>query len=425
MMSDHRATACAKQRQSGAAARVYSRRPHPAIASHDVMHRNTDGAVRLCYRCGDTEEQPAMRVVICGGGVIGACIAYFLSLRRAEVVVVERTGVACAASGKSGGFLALDWCDGSPLAPLARRSFALHAELARKFEGKWGYRRLEALGVVASARRPLGLAGRLASPDWVAREAIVHQQLGTTATTAQVHPAEFTKGMLNAAIARGARLRLGSASAVEIGSGGVRIRGVVLDGELIEGDAVVIAMGPWSALAARWVPMPMVYGLKGHSLILRNPGPISPHALFVECEAEDGTIDAPEVFPRPDGTTYVCGLSSEAPLPLDPAEVTSDAGAQARLKAMIGTFAPALAEAEIIAAQACYRPVTRDGLPLIGRVPAVEGLYVATGHSVWGILNAPATGEAIAELIVEGKSRKVDISAFDPGRARLARAGAR
>lgn len=51
-----------------------------------------------------------MRVVICGAGVIGACAAYFLSLRQVEVVVVERTGVACAASGKSGGFLALDWC---------------------------------------------------------------------------------------------------------------------------------------------------------------------------------------------------------------------------------------------------------------------------------------------------------------------------
>ena len=76
-----------------------------------------------------------MRVVICGGGVIGACTAYFLSQRQVEAVVVERTGIACAASGKSGGFLALDWCDGTPLAPLARRSFALHAELAAKLGG--------------------------------------------------------------------------------------------------------------------------------------------------------------------------------------------------------------------------------------------------------------------------------------------------
>ena len=73
-----------------------------------------------------------MRVVICGGGVIGACTAYFLSLRQVEAIVVERTGVACAASGKSGGFLALDWCDGSPLGRLARRSFNLHADLAAR-----------------------------------------------------------------------------------------------------------------------------------------------------------------------------------------------------------------------------------------------------------------------------------------------------
>ena len=55
-----------------------------------------------------------MRVVICGGGVIGACTAYFLSRRGIDVIVVERTEVAAAASGKAGGFLALDWCAGTP-----------------------------------------------------------------------------------------------------------------------------------------------------------------------------------------------------------------------------------------------------------------------------------------------------------------------
>jgi len=56
-----------------------------------------------------------MRVVICGGGVIGACTAYFLIRRGIDVTVVERTEVAAAASGKAGGFLALDWCAGTPL----------------------------------------------------------------------------------------------------------------------------------------------------------------------------------------------------------------------------------------------------------------------------------------------------------------------
>src|SRR5262249_38766250 len=90
----------------------------------------------------------------------------------------------------------------------------------------------------------------------------------------------------------------------------------------------------------------------------------------------------------------------EQPLPLDPTEVGPEPGAIDRLEALCASVSPVLASARVLARQACYRPVTRDGLPLIGAVPGVAGAYVATGHSVWGILNAPATGEAVAELII-------------------------
>jgi glycine/D-amino acid oxidase-like deaminating enzyme len=82
------------------------------------------------------------RAVICGGGAIGAAIAYFMSRRGARPIVIERHEVAGAASGKSGGFLALDWCRGSPLDRLARRSFELHAQLSFELGDPWGYRRL-------------------------------------------------------------------------------------------------------------------------------------------------------------------------------------------------------------------------------------------------------------------------------------------
>ena len=92
----------------------------------------------------------------------------FPRARGAEPIVIEPTGLACAASGKSGGFLALDWCDGTPLQALARRSFALHAELAEELDGeRWGYRRLDTFGGFASARA----ASRHATGsrvDWVA-----------------------------------------------------------------------------------------------------------------------------------------------------------------------------------------------------------------------------------------------------------------
>ena len=90
------------------------------------------------------------RIVICGGGAIGAAIAYFTSRRGARSTVIERHAVAGAASGKSGGFLALDWCGGSPLDQLARRSFELHAELSAELGDHWGYRRLTTYGGYAA-----------------------------------------------------------------------------------------------------------------------------------------------------------------------------------------------------------------------------------------------------------------------------------
>ena len=351
-----------------------------------------------------------MRVLVCGGGVIGASIAYFLSCRGVETIVIERTGLACAASGKSGGFLALDWCDGTRLEPLARRSFALHARLAHEIGSEWNYRPL------ATYAGSMGLRqrGNSYAIDWLLAEVSVGQRLGSAKTTAQVHPGRFTAAMMRAAEGQGAELRLGRVTGVVRHRS--RVIGVEVDGKTIEGDAVVIAMGPWSILAADWLPLPAVYGLKGHSLVFDTGTRVPPEALFLEVREVSGGMQSPELFPRSDGTTYVCAISSESPLPIDPAAVRPDPGAIERLERMCSEMSPVLASSKILARQACYRPVSRDGLPLIGRLPGVEGAYVATGHSVWGILNAPATGEAMAELIADGAAHSVDLAPFDPGR---------
>jgi len=357
-----------------------------------------------------------MHVLICGGGVIGAATAYFLSRRGVAVTVVERTGIASAASGKSGGFLALDWCDGGPLAPLARRSFELHVMLAEEIGEDYGYRRMTTYGGVASAGEPV--RARPGDVSWVSGEVALGQRLGTTETTAQVLPGAFTQAMMRAAEGRGTAVKQGTVTGLTVADGGRTVTGITVSGETLEADAVVIAMGPWSILASGWVPLPGVYGLKGHSLVFQTDPPLPADALFVEYREASGNVASPEVFPRTDGTTYVCGISSQSPLPVDPAAVAPDPGAIERLEAICAAMAPALDPARIVARQSCFRPVTEDGLPLIGAIPGVDDAYVATGHSVWGILNAPATGEAMAELIVDGAATTVDLAPFDPGRLR-------
>jgi glycine/D-amino acid oxidase-like deaminating enzyme len=143
--------------------------------------------------------------------------------------------------------------------------------------------------------------------------------------------------------------------------------------------------------------LPAVFGQQSPSIVYDTGTDVPPEALFLDYREEDGSVITVEVFPRADGSTHVTALSDIAPLPLDPAHVTPDADAIARLEAMCARLSPAFRSDRIVARQACFRPVTEDGLPLIGRVPQLDGAYVATGHNVWGILNAPATGEALAD----------------------------
>src|SRR5215831_11832100 len=164
-----------------------------------------------------------MRVLICGGGVIGAAIAYFLSRRNVQAVVIERTGLACAASGKSGGFLALDWCDRTPLEALARRSFALHATLPAEIGGDWGYRRMTTYSGFARAG---AYGSRNAHLDWLSDSVSLDRRLEATNTTAQVDPRAFTTAMMRAAETRGARLHRGRVTGVVRGPAAATVAGV-------------------------------------------------------------------------------------------------------------------------------------------------------------------------------------------------------
>ena len=176
-------------------------------------------------------------------------------------------------------------------------------------------------------------------------------------------------------------------------------------------------MGPWSLLAAGWMVLPAVFGRRSPSLVYATGSDVPADALFLEYHDESGAVVTVEVFPRTE-STHVTAFADEAPLPLDPAAVSPDPDAIDRLQSICERLSPLFRAEKIIARQACFRPVTQDGLPLIGKVPRSEGAYVATGHNVWGILNAPATGEALAELIANGKAVATDLTPFDPIRLR-------
>ncbi|KAG2498200.1 hypothetical protein HYH03_003953 [Edaphochlamys debaryana] len=375
--------------------------------------------------------KPAPRVVICGGGIIGAATAYYLAARGLGpgVTIVEREEPACAASGKAGGFLALDWNDSSPVGPLARLSYGLHAQLAAELGAeRVGYRGVHTLQVVGVEKAPAGAKGRLrggeALPDWVDGHVLGVSDMGDPATTAQVHPRLLTHALIAAAEARGAVLRRGCVEGLRLqaeegaGGRGRRVTGVKVDGAVLPADVAVIAMGPWSDAARAWLApwLPPVSGQKYHSVVLRPSEPVTPHMLFTGFKTAAGRTVEPEVYPRPDGSVYVCGEPQALPVPPAQAQVTVEEELGDNIRRVAGSLASCLREAPVEARQACYLPLTPDGVPLVGPVPGVAGALLGTGHSCWGILNGPGTGLVLAEMIAEGKASSCDVEGLAPAR---------
>ena len=192
-----------------------------------------------------------------------------------------------------------------------------------------------------------------------------------------------------------------------------KVTGVKVDDDVIPADVVVIAMGPWSYKASSWFGVPQIRGQRAHSILVHPEKPVTAHALFVDYQPMSRD---PEVYPRPDGDVYICGMGDKVPLPEDPKDIKPDVDKCNELKRMGDLLSSNLRMSTVKTRQACYLPMSPDGLPIIGKVPRVEGAYIATGHGCWGILNAPATGEAIAELIIKGKCSFLDLSPFDPAR---------
>eukprot|EP00049_Salpingoeca_infusionum_P005902 m.98851 g.98851 ORF g.98851 m.98851 type:complete len:363 (-) comp13128_c0_seq5:164-1252(-) len=358
-----------------------------------------------------------MKVAIVGGGIIGVSTAYYLTLEGHDVTVIEATEIAAAASGKAGGFLARDWCRG-PLDALAKLSFGLHASLAEEHGNPWEYRPLTAISGVHVPEHDTYTDKEVTWLDGLTQEAEI---IGTPDNTAQVTPALFVRGLMQRAEERGATVLKGFAAGVQIEDGaavGVQLRG----GEVVPADRVVLCMGPWSQRATEWAgleAMPKVDGFKHHSIVMHpsEPDAITAHAVFTSVVFKS-KMENPEIYPRPDGSVYMCGVSDpHAPLPEFASEVKVSDPDRVRttIHGVASNLSSRLKAAPITTVQACFLPSGPDSLPIIGELPTVRNLFMSSGHTCWGILTAPASGLVMAQLI-SGKKPSVPIDAFSPAR---------
>jgi glycine/D-amino acid oxidase-like deaminating enzyme len=139
----------------------------------------------------------SIRICIIGGGIIGASIAFHLSEAGcSNITIVERTNIACGASGRSGGFLAKNWRSGAE-GKFSESSFLAHSELAKRLKDEFAtdvlYRRLTTINLSISesndkTKKVKQTNDNQSLPKWITGDVNEQEIIGNEDTTAQVHP---------------------------------------------------------------------------------------------------------------------------------------------------------------------------------------------------------------------------------------------
>lgn len=363
------------------------------------------------------------KILIIGGGVIGLSIAEAFSRRGIKPIVLEKGDFGREASWAGAGTLSPKSAllAGGAKADLARFSLRLYdrwMELLKQESGidpgyhatpAWevAYDEQEAEGLldVLKRYRELDVPAEWKSGDEargeesdLSPEIVAAIQLPAAA---QVRPPWLMRALRGVLDKRGVEMRDQTAVAAFVVQGG-RVHGVKTAYETITADAVVLAAGAWSG------PLTEKLGFKV---------PVKPLRGQVALFASDrlslrSVLFTPQtvVVPRADGRYHV----SSAPEDVGYNKNTTLQGME-KIEAGAYRAVPGLRLARMESRWAGLMPGTPDGLPFLGPVPGIEGLFLACGHGDQGHLLAPATG-LLLDQAVRGEECDIALDPFLPSR---------
>jgi glycine oxidase len=244
--------------------------------------------------------------------------------------------------------------------------------------------------------------------DWVEGEALRALEPGLSprvlgavysAGDLNVDPARITNAIGRAAAKAGADLRTCVSVAGFLREDG-RVAGVTTSEGTVAADAVVLAAGPWTGLLCQKLGIALqTPPMRGQMIAYRSTA--LRHAVW----GENGYL-----VPKTGGFLFAGATVEDTGF-----RKRTTTRALAGLRAMAARLVPALRHAEVASSWAGLRPGSPDGMPVIGRMPGWENVYVATGHFRNGILLAPVTGKLVTQLLLESGT-EMPLEAFGPER---------
>ncbi|MGH2458426.1 MAG: glycine oxidase ThiO [Chloroflexota bacterium] len=348
--------------------------------------------------------------IVIGGGIIGCAVAWRLAQTGRRVALLERGHVGGEASSAAGGIFCPKASPDTPdhLFQFWRASHDLYPSFVAEVQAATGQAfELRVAGQLAVAFTDEEVA-RLARGFPLQAPAGVRAQWldGADARVAEPALAPDVQAAIyypDHILVDNARLTHALGGAVRRAGGDLfenrpvtglvvdhdRVTGVETPTGALNGAIVVNCAGSWSgAIDAR--ARQRVWPIKGQMLA------VDARPVFFEhiVQGAGGGI-----VPRADGRTLVGATREDVGFDKDVI-----AGGISALFERVARMLPALRQARFLDAWAGLRPMTPDGEPLIGPDPKLAGLFWATGHWTMGILMAPATARAVAELIDTGRS---------------------
>ena len=352
------------------------------------------------------------RTIVIGAGIVGASIAYHLARRGAEVTIVDRTGVAAGATGKSFAWINAHHFKSEAYHRIRYQSLAEYHRLDHELDGglglSWcGALSFDAVGEAFEHRverfRALGYPTEVVSHN---RFRDLEPNYGHPpgralylSMEAAIDPALTSKALIDGAVRLGARTLFGpDVTALHRKNG--RIAGVETNLGVIEAERVVVAAGVGAEMILKSVsfdlPMDNRPGIMLHSKPIAK---VLNHVIWGDRihlkQQADGRLVIGEVF----------------------SEGRSDLSTDAIVEQMLADAARHLPEIDVENSGTTIglRPIPKDGMPVVGPAGGIEGLYVAVMHS--GVTLAPVAGRMAAEEILDGVAFE-SLAPYRPARFR-------
>ena len=362
--------------------------------------------------------------VIVGGGIVGCLTAYLLACQGLKVTLLEADAVGSHASGFAFGEMGATEGAGipDPLLEFSIWCLQRHVTLAPELKQVSGVDNLhQVCGRLKLAFTPEEARAyqkdlvwqqqvKELQVDWLEPSELVKVEpranpdcIGGTYVqgAGSVEPYRYTLAAGQAAEKTGVEILLRRATGLI--TQGDRCQGVTLEHGEVEAGVVVLAMGPWSGDASSWcnVNVP-ISPLKGQILRLQHGGdPVKTSIHY------NGSY----VVTKPDGLTWA-GTTEE----MAGFDETPTTDARDKIMGDLLTMVPSMSDAQLVQQTACLRPLSADGLPIVGKVPGWQNLYLGTGAGRKGILWSTGMCHGLADLILNGSTEVPGVAALDPAR---------